>query len=95
MRQQKVLDRLEQRKVEKERLKAELGSEYESSGDSIDLDDVQNAPGGDGRMDDSLGKMNEELLQGDSNLQQQVEDLAEAIKFGAKGGLVTMIFSRL
>ena len=36
----KIFDKIEQKKVEKDRLKAELGSEYESSDNSMDLEDM-------------------------------------------------------
>ncbi|CAK79960.1 unnamed protein product (macronuclear) [Paramecium tetraurelia] len=36
----KIFDKIEQKRVEKERLKAELGSEYESSEGSVDLDEM-------------------------------------------------------
>jgi hypothetical protein len=36
----KIFDKLEQRKVEKDRLRQELGSEYESSEDSMDWEEL-------------------------------------------------------
>lgn len=87
LRQQKVLDRVEQKRLDKERLKAELGSEYESSGESIDLDEAGPGLGGQhrgGGEDDSLGKMNDEPFDDSKNLLLQ-EDL-QPIKVGGKLG---------
>eukprot|EP01017_Pseudomicrothorax_dubius_P035502 TRINITY_DN4977_c0_g2_i2.p1 TRINITY_DN4977_c0_g2~~TRINITY_DN4977_c0_g2_i2.p1 ORF type:complete len:187 (-),score=47.73 TRINITY_DN4977_c0_g2_i2:123-683(-) len=39
LKQQKILDRLEQKRLLKEKDRQELGSDYESSGESIDMDD--------------------------------------------------------
>lgn len=36
----KIFDKLEQRRTEKDRLKQELGSEYESSDDSVDWEEM-------------------------------------------------------